>query len=150
MDQRAIVLHFSRKGLSTIEIHADLVATLGPESLSYPSVTHYLHQEKFGSLKPNVFFSEPELELDDSNAAVLLTLSEQRFALIPGGSAAHALSRPTVYRHLAQTLEFHVRHLRLVPYRLSDSQKSKPVDLSEELLNIGIPEMKSLARYRNS
>jgi hypothetical protein len=30
MDQKAVTLYVARKGLSAVEIHANLVATLGP------------------------------------------------------------------------------------------------------------------------
>jgi hypothetical protein len=45
-------------------------------------------------------------------------------------------SRSTLYRRLTQKLGFPVRHLGWVPHRLSYSQKSKYVELSEELLSI--------------
>jgi hypothetical protein len=32
MDQQSVVLYFSRKGLSAVAIHEDLVATLGAEA----------------------------------------------------------------------------------------------------------------------
>jgi hypothetical protein len=79
MNQRAITLYLTRKELSAVEIHVDLVATLGPESVNYPSVTHSLRQAKFGISKPIVIFSDPESEVDDSPEAILLALSEQPF-----------------------------------------------------------------------
>jgi hypothetical protein len=33
-----------------------LLPGLSPESVIYPSVTHYLRQEKFGTSKPNIIF----------------------------------------------------------------------------------------------
>jgi hypothetical protein len=35
MDQQSIVLYLSRKGLSAVDIHDDLVVTLGAEAVSY-------------------------------------------------------------------------------------------------------------------
>jgi hypothetical protein len=35
MEQRSIVLSLARKGLQSLDIHRDLVATLGPEAVSY-------------------------------------------------------------------------------------------------------------------
>jgi hypothetical protein len=34
MDQRSIVLYFTRKGLSAVAIYDDLIATLGAEAIS--------------------------------------------------------------------------------------------------------------------
>jgi hypothetical protein len=36
MGQQSIVLYLSRKGLSAVAIHDDLVAILGAEAMSYP------------------------------------------------------------------------------------------------------------------
>jgi hypothetical protein len=47
MDRQSIVLYLSRKGLSSVAIHDDLVATLGAEAVSYPSVTRYLRETIF-------------------------------------------------------------------------------------------------------
>jgi hypothetical protein len=78
MDERTTTLHLARKRLSAVDIHADLVATLGPESVNSPSVTHYLRQAKFAISKPNIVLSEPELEVNDSDEAILLDLLPQR------------------------------------------------------------------------
>jgi hypothetical protein len=56
MNQTAITLCLTRKGLSAVEIYAGLVATLVPESVSYPSETHYFRQAKFGTSKPSIIF----------------------------------------------------------------------------------------------
>jgi hypothetical protein len=42
MSQRSIVLEFTRKELSAVVIHRNLVATLSPEAVSYSSVTRDL------------------------------------------------------------------------------------------------------------
>jgi hypothetical protein len=42
MDQRLIVLYLARKGLTVMAIYEDLIATLGAEVMSYPSVTRDL------------------------------------------------------------------------------------------------------------
>jgi hypothetical protein len=63
MNQRAITLYLARKGLSPIESRSDLVPTLGPELVSYPSVTHYLRQAKFETLKSRVLFVNPNRSL---------------------------------------------------------------------------------------
>jgi hypothetical protein len=42
MDQKSIVLGLARKKLSTIAIHHNLAAILGPEAVGYSFVTRYL------------------------------------------------------------------------------------------------------------
>jgi hypothetical protein len=44
MDQRSIVPYLTSKELAAIAIHHDLVATLGPDALSYSAVTHCLRE----------------------------------------------------------------------------------------------------------
>jgi hypothetical protein len=65
MDQRSIVLYLSRKRLSAVAIHDDLVATLGAEAVGYPSVTRYLREAIFASSNPPYPLSPPEDQLDD-------------------------------------------------------------------------------------
>jgi hypothetical protein len=110
MDQRTTTLDLARKGPSATEIHVDLAATLGPESVNYPSVKHYLHQVKFPTSKPNIIIAEPEPELDDSDEAISLGLSEQAFASVRKVTQFMHLSRSTVCKRLTQTLSFRVRH----------------------------------------
>jgi hypothetical protein len=42
IDQQSISLYLSRKELSSVAIHDDLVAALGADALSYPSLTRCL------------------------------------------------------------------------------------------------------------
>jgi hypothetical protein len=83
MDQQSIVLYLSRKGLSAVVIHDDLVATFGAEAVSSSSVTRYLHEVIFASSNPPDPLPPPEHQLDDSDPAILLALADQPFASIP-------------------------------------------------------------------
>jgi hypothetical protein len=65
MDQQSIVLYLSRKRLSAVAIHDDLVATLGAEAVNYPSVTRYLREAIFASSYPPDPLPPPEHQLDD-------------------------------------------------------------------------------------
>jgi hypothetical protein len=82
MDQQSIVFYRSRKGLSAAAIHHNLVATLGAEAASYPSVTCYLREVIFTSSNPPDPLPPPEHQLDDSDQVILLALADQRFASI--------------------------------------------------------------------
>jgi hypothetical protein len=44
MTQRPIVAYLSLKGTSARDVHDDIVATLGPDGVSYSSVTRYLRE----------------------------------------------------------------------------------------------------------
>jgi hypothetical protein len=67
MDQQSIVLYLSRKGLSAVAIHDDLVPILGAEAVSYPSVTRYLGEAIFASSNPPDSLPPLEHQLDDSD-----------------------------------------------------------------------------------
>ena len=47
MDMKSIVLYLSRKGLNAEEIHNDIIDTLGPNVISYQTVTRYLRSQSF-------------------------------------------------------------------------------------------------------
>jgi hypothetical protein len=69
----------SRKGLSAFAIHDDLVATLGAEAVSYPSVTRYLREAIFASSNLPDPLPPPEHQLDDSDQAILPALANKSF-----------------------------------------------------------------------
>jgi hypothetical protein len=71
MDQQSIVLYLCRKGLSAVAIHDDLVATLGAEGVSCPSVTRYLREAIFASNPPDPL-PPPEHQLNDSDQVILV------------------------------------------------------------------------------
>jgi hypothetical protein len=52
------VLYLARKRLQSLGIHRDIVATLGPEAVSYSSVTRHLGDAVFS-------FSNPVLSLPE-------------------------------------------------------------------------------------
>jgi hypothetical protein len=112
MDQQSIILYLSRKGLSAVAIHDDLVTTLGTEAVSYPSVTCCLHEAIFASSNPPDPLPPPERQLDNSDQAILLALADQPFASIRELSGLTHLPRTTVHRRFTQSLRFRVRHLR--------------------------------------
>jgi hypothetical protein len=52
MTQRPIVAYLSLKEMSEHESHDDIVAILGPNAVSYSSVTRYLREARFPPSKP--------------------------------------------------------------------------------------------------
>jgi hypothetical protein len=65
MNQRSIVLDLAMKDLSVIAVHQDLVATPGPEAVSYSSVTRYLRVARFVSSNSLANIPEAESQFDD-------------------------------------------------------------------------------------
>jgi hypothetical protein len=112
MDQQSIVLYVSRKGLSPLAIHDDLVATPGADVVSYSSVTRYLREAIFASSNPPDPLSPPEHQLDNSDQVILLAPADQPFVSIRELSRLIHLPRTTAHRGLTQSLGFCVRHLR--------------------------------------
>jgi hypothetical protein len=70
MTQRPIVAYLSLKGMSPLEIHDNIVATLRPDAMSYSSVTHYLREARFPPSKPEPHPADVQRDLDDSDQAV--------------------------------------------------------------------------------
>jgi hypothetical protein len=76
MEQQSIIPCLTRKGLATMVVYEDLVATLGTGAISYPLVIPCLRELKFAASNPEVTFSEPIREHGDCDQAVLLAFYE--------------------------------------------------------------------------
>jgi hypothetical protein len=70
MTQRPIVVYLSLKEMSAREIHDDIVATHGPDAVSYSSVPHYLHEAQFPPSKSEPHPTDVQKDLDDSDQAI--------------------------------------------------------------------------------
>jgi hypothetical protein len=82
MTQRPIVTYRSLKGMSAHEIHDDIVAVLGPDAVSYSSVTRHLRQERVPPSKPEPHPADVQRDLDDSDRAILAALEDSLFASV--------------------------------------------------------------------
>jgi hypothetical protein len=139
MTQRPIVADLSLKGIPVREIHDDIAATLGPDAVSFSSVTRYLHEAQFPLSKPEPHPADVQRDLDDfddSDQAILIALEESSFASVRQLSRLTHLPSMTFYHCLTQSLGFVARHLRWVPHALSDAQKDERVNLSRQLLRM--------------
>jgi transposase len=67
MTQRSIVAYPSLKGMSAREIHDNVVAILGPDAVSYSSVTRYLREARFHPSKPDLHPADVQRDLGDSD-----------------------------------------------------------------------------------
>jgi hypothetical protein len=134
MTQRPIVADLSLKGMSAREIHDDIIATIGPDAVSYSSVTRYLCETGFPPSKPEPNPVDVQRDLDDSDQAILTGLEDSPFASVRQLSRLAHLPSTIIYRCLPQLLECVARHLRWVPHPLSDAQKGGRVNLSRRLL----------------
>jgi hypothetical protein len=130
MTQRPIVTYLSLKGMSAREIYDDIVATLGPDAVSYSSVTRYLREVQFPPSKPEPHPADVQRDLDDLDQAILAALEDNPFAPVRKLSRLTHLPSTTVYRRLTRSLGFVARHLPWVPHALSDPHKGERVNLS--------------------
>jgi hypothetical protein len=136
MTQRPIVAYLSLKGMSAREIHNDIVATLGPDTVLSSSVTRYLREARFPPSKPEPHPADVQTDFDDSDQAILATLEDSRFVSVQQLSRLAHLPSTTVDRRPTQSLGFVAHHLRWVPHALSDAQKGERVNLSRRLLRM--------------
>jgi hypothetical protein len=111
MIQRPIVAYLSLKGMSAREIHGDIIATLGPDAVSYNSVPHYLCEARFPLSTPEPHPTDVQRDLDDSDQAILAALEDNPFTSVRQLSRLTHLPWTTVYRRLTQSLEFVARRL---------------------------------------
>jgi hypothetical protein len=125
-----IVADLSLKGMSAREIHGDIVATLGPDAVSYISVARYLREARFPHSKPEPHPADVQRDLDDSDQGILAALEDSPFASVRQLSRLTHLPSATVYHRLAQSMGFVARHLQWLPHALSDAQNDERVHLS--------------------
>jgi hypothetical protein len=111
MTQHPIVAYLSLKGMSAHEIHDNIVATIGPDIISYTSITHYLREAQFPPSKPESHPADVQRDLYDSDQAILAALEDSPFASVRQLSWLTHLPSGTVYRRLIQSLGFVVPHL---------------------------------------
>jgi hypothetical protein len=129
-----IVVYLSLKWMSAREIHDDIIATLGPDAVSYSSVTRYIREARFPPSEPEPHPAGVQRDLDDSDQDILAALEDNPFTSVRHLSQLTHLPSTTVYRRLTQSLGFVARHFRWVPHTLSDAQKGERVNLSRRLL----------------
>jgi hypothetical protein len=70
----------SLKWMSARELHDDILATLGPDVVSYSSVTRCLRETRFPPSKPEPHPADVQRDLDDSNQVNLAILEDSPFA----------------------------------------------------------------------
>jgi hypothetical protein len=79
-DQKSIVLYLSLKGMSAVELHADLVATLKTEGVCHGSVARYPRGRSFmTSIDPGQG-ELPDPVHTELDRAILAALEHQPFA----------------------------------------------------------------------
>jgi hypothetical protein len=136
MDQQSIVMYLSLKGLNTVEIHNDLVAPLKGEAKSHCTVMYYLRKPSFSSPKTPRPSESPASILNESDEAVLLTLSEEPFASVRQLARRANLHSSAVYDHLTHKLGCTVRYLRWVPFLLSEADRHTRAQFSFKLFEM--------------
>jgi hypothetical protein len=82
MTQRSTVACLSLKGMSAREVHDDIVAILGPNAVSYKSVTCDIREPRFPPSKPEPHPADVQRDLDDSDQAILAALEDSPFASV--------------------------------------------------------------------
>jgi hypothetical protein len=86
--------------MSAREIHYNIVATLGPDAVSYSSVPRYLREARFPPSKPEPHQADVQRNLDDSDQAILTALEDSPFCSVWQLSRLTHLSSTTVDRRL--------------------------------------------------
>jgi hypothetical protein len=104
------------KGLSTHEIHDDVVTALDSKAVASSRVTHYLREAKLGTAEVALDPESNSSHLDDSERAIMADRKKSRFRPcenLPEPSMSHALPS-IIERRLTKSLAFGRRLLRWV------------------------------------
>jgi hypothetical protein len=136
MGQKSIVLYLSLKGMTSVEMYANLVAVLKTEAACYGSVTHYLCSPCFTASIDTGQSELPGAILTESDKAILAALEEHPFASVRKLARAAHLVPSTVYYHLNGKLGYTIRQLRWVTHILSVADKHVRTQLSFQLLEL--------------
>jgi hypothetical protein len=99
-------MYLSLKGVDAVQIHNDLVATRKGEAKSYRNVTYYLRKLSFSSPKTPQPSESPAPILNESDEAILLTLSENPFIWVRQLARRIHPHPSTVHDHLTHKLGF--------------------------------------------
>jgi hypothetical protein len=91
--------------MSAPEIDDDIVATLGPDVMSYSSVTRYLREARSPPLKPEPHPADVQRDLDYLDQAISAILEDSPFALVRQLSRLTHLPSTTLDRSLTQSLD---------------------------------------------
>jgi hypothetical protein len=136
MDQKLIVLYPRMKWMALDTIRDDLGCTLGKDAVAYSTVTKYARSVQFSGRKEATPSEAPDVERNPVDEAILTALDEFPFPSVRELSRRICLPRPTMHRHLTQSLRFTVRHLRWIPHFLTAEQKQIRVQMAIELLHV--------------
>jgi hypothetical protein len=109
--------------MNAAEIHNDLATTLKGEAKSDSAVTYCPRKPSFSSPKTLQPFEGPTAIPNELDEAILLGLSQERFASVRQLACTTHFHPSTVYDHLTHKFGSTVRHLRWVPHLLSEADK---------------------------
>jgi hypothetical protein len=68
--------------MSAHEIHDDIVTTIGPNAVSYNSVTRYLYEARFPPSKPKPHLANVQRDLNDLDQVILAALEDIQFVSV--------------------------------------------------------------------
>jgi hypothetical protein len=136
MDAETIVMYLSLKGLNTVEIHKNLVATLKGEAKSDSTVSYDLRKPSFWRPKTPQPSESPAPILNESDEVIVLALFEEPFASVRQLVRRTHSDLSTVYDHLTHKLGLTIRYLRWVPHLLTEADKHTRTQFSFELFEM--------------
>jgi hypothetical protein len=134
MELRSPRLYLSQKSTSTIDIHTDIEATLGPSGISHSPVTKYLREAQV------THGSEPTRTLIEDEGqrligeAIFVALAEKAFASVRRIASKAPIPRTTFCRHLVGQPGMTIKHLCWVPPTLSSQRKGICLQKAHEIL----------------
>jgi histone-lysine N-methyltransferase SETMAR len=130
---KSLVVYWHSKEYSATTIKEKLDAHLASEAPSYSTITNWLCALARGDDIQTRRFSPGRAPHFENDALILDCLHMYPFSSVRSISTHTKIPQTTVYRTLLR-LNFTVKHLKWVPHTLTEAQKRKRVEISQELL----------------
>jgi hypothetical protein len=125
MNFKSIVLYLKANGMNAMEIHSDLVATLGMKVFGYSTVTRWLREAQLDQFSETAVDFTTDAEIDEIDEAILSALEVQLFRSVRDIARLIRLARFIVHGHLTLSLSFFCTPSPLDPRCLFGRGKSK-------------------------
>ena len=136
---RALIKYHILKGMSTTEIHEDIMQTLGKKAPSYTTVKRWVADFKRGKedVKDYTRSRRPiDVVTDQQIEAVHRAVKDDRRVTLRKLAETFSISLGSVRKNFSQHLHMKKVSARWFPRTLTEDQKKTRVNMSKELLSL--------------
>jgi hypothetical protein len=132
MDSGSICLFLTIKELSAQVISSELVTVIGPDAITYSTLTKYLRQRQFPSVACDLSEEPPRIAIDND---IRDGLEKEPFSSIHEQAKFTCIPTTIVHQHLTPSPGFIVEDLRWVPHSITDTQQVQSFTLLKKVFH---------------